>query len=613
MKNKRLLVTILSILFFLSLANQVLAICGGPLVPCGRPGKPACSLCHIFELLNNILKFFLTCLVPIVAGLILVIGGMMFMFAYFSEPEMLAGEKKGGPVLLSQAKKTITAVVIGVVIIFSSWVFLNAFLGAIGIAKWTGLGTWWEIKCAPPVYCEQCSDCSSGEYCKESIHTCSDLPACAECNSGFGYNRQENGEDLWGDCSICHACSGLDTGPEECVPITDNTQDDGCDGTCQACQSGLCGNATAGTNPGGKCWPDPEYRNGGGPNLSFCQSRTKDGKCNDSGSCNDVYGPWVNINEGLPCSGSYGCEGNTFYAPTTCSSGTCSGGSVDIGCCACSKCSSGKYCKKSNHTCTDLRTCAECNSGFGYNRQENNEDKWHECSQGSTASDGCSSEYCSGTYYSCGVQSSGDGGCPICYTCKDDNNIDCEFHSEGFRDSGCSSCKLCNGVGSCIKNSPDSGWGAGSYGCTAYNQRCFEGECKKCSSRTGGGYLYSANCPADEPKCGGEGGMGCWYKGGLVNPPWDNRGELCKDVCATHGGCVDANWDDNDKCKVCRKFFGDSARCTPDSAVVCGSWAPFWANIWGDMNHCYGRKSSIDQSCKSSPGSYSWRICVCNY
>jgi len=112
----------------------VLAICTGSLVPCGGEGNP-CQFCHIFVLINNIITLILTCLAPIVAGLMLVIGGL-YLLAAGPSPENV-----------SKAKSIITSAVIGLVIIFVAWVFLNTFLAAIGVADWTGLTTWWEIKC----------------------------------------------------------------------------------------------------------------------------------------------------------------------------------------------------------------------------------------------------------------------------------------------------------------------------------------------------------------------------------------------------------------------------------------------------------------------------------
>jgi len=134
-KIKKFLPTVILVFFFLSLAGQTFAICEGSLVPCGGTGQPTCQFCHIFVLINNIISFILTCLAPIVAGLMLVIGGL-YLLAAGPSPEKV-----------SQAKSIITAAVIGIVIIFVAWVFLNTFLDAIGVAEWTGLKTWWEIKC----------------------------------------------------------------------------------------------------------------------------------------------------------------------------------------------------------------------------------------------------------------------------------------------------------------------------------------------------------------------------------------------------------------------------------------------------------------------------------
>ncbi len=127
------------------------AICEGPIVPCGGTDQPACQFCHIFVLVNNIINFVLTCLTPIAAALMLVVGGLMLMLSYLSEVEILPGGTKGGPKLLSQARGIITATVVGLVIIFIAWVFLNTLLTYIGVTEWTGLhgesGNWWQINC----------------------------------------------------------------------------------------------------------------------------------------------------------------------------------------------------------------------------------------------------------------------------------------------------------------------------------------------------------------------------------------------------------------------------------------------------------------------------------
>ena len=94
-----------------------------------------CTFCHIFELANNIIVYLMTCLTPIISGVMLIIGGFYFMIAGVDPGKM------------EQGKKIITAAIVGLIVIFVSWVLLNTFLTSIGIAEWTGLGSWWEFKC----------------------------------------------------------------------------------------------------------------------------------------------------------------------------------------------------------------------------------------------------------------------------------------------------------------------------------------------------------------------------------------------------------------------------------------------------------------------------------
>jgi len=68
--------------------------------------------------------------------------------------------------------------------------------------------------------------------------------------------------------------------------------------------------------------------------------------------------------------------------------------------------------------------CYRCLGGF-CTHQTNSQDLFSECNQGSTASDGCKSNYCSGSGYSCGVQTTGKGGCPACGYCG--GVISCEY------------------------------------------------------------------------------------------------------------------------------------------------------------------------------------------
>ena len=135
------------------------------LVPCGKSeaglGESQavtmpCTLCHIFVMLKGIIDFFLlppTGIVFIIGILMIVIAGSMFIYGTMISP--------GDPKLVSNAQKIITSTIIGLIIVFGSWVFVNAFFLAIGVQTWTGLqGDWFTIQCdielpegayAPPV------------------------------------------------------------------------------------------------------------------------------------------------------------------------------------------------------------------------------------------------------------------------------------------------------------------------------------------------------------------------------------------------------------------------------------------------------------------------------
>ena len=118
------------------------------LVPCGGQGQSACQFCHIFLLIANIINFILIYLAPIVGGLMLIIGGLYLLTA------------GANPSTLGKAKSVITAAIIGIVIIFIAWIFLNTLLTYMGIEEWTGfmdnpntlqVEGWWEFTDKCPV------------------------------------------------------------------------------------------------------------------------------------------------------------------------------------------------------------------------------------------------------------------------------------------------------------------------------------------------------------------------------------------------------------------------------------------------------------------------------
>ena len=135
--------------FFLFLVPTIIQ--GNGIVPCGGQGQP-CQLCHLFVMIKNITDFVLFKLVPPLAILMMVIGGVMFIFA--SSGGSLPADKGGGPALLNQAKKLITSVVMGLVIIYAAWLLISTFLTIIGLSD-VGIGLvgpekWFKINC--PIY-----------------------------------------------------------------------------------------------------------------------------------------------------------------------------------------------------------------------------------------------------------------------------------------------------------------------------------------------------------------------------------------------------------------------------------------------------------------------------
>lgn len=173
--KKTLLITLFGLLF-LSLAFNLIRAAdqswcsglsveerSGGLVPCGRscddPTTPEdesepCTLCHFFLMIKKIIDFLLLYIVPPIAILMIAIGGFMYIVAYMSSPETLAGGQKGGPALLSQAKRLFSAVVVGLIIIYGAFLIIGTFFQFIGLADWTEniYQNWWregffEIRC----------------------------------------------------------------------------------------------------------------------------------------------------------------------------------------------------------------------------------------------------------------------------------------------------------------------------------------------------------------------------------------------------------------------------------------------------------------------------------
>src|SRR3989344_3992352 len=137
---------LLFLLAILFVASIPLSATAQSLVPCGGPGQPACGLCTLFELVHNIITFLLVPsafnsgipLVLVLAGLLFAVGGFFMLTA--------AGNMNN----LARGRVVIFSTVVGLLIVYGSWIVINLVLATFGAATFTGTSTWWQIECRLP-------------------------------------------------------------------------------------------------------------------------------------------------------------------------------------------------------------------------------------------------------------------------------------------------------------------------------------------------------------------------------------------------------------------------------------------------------------------------------
>ncbi|MEK7579788.1 MAG: pilin [Patescibacteria group bacterium] len=150
---------LISFLFFLFSPLIVSAVDYLPLVPCGRkdldnPNTPeiegACTRCDTFRLAKNIIDFVLQGLIPPIAAVLFIYGGLVIL---------LAGAR---PSWISHGKDVFWNTFIGIVIILASWMIVNTFIQSFGPDKVKG--SWFKFTCKdkviapglpPPPICSQ--------------------------------------------------------------------------------------------------------------------------------------------------------------------------------------------------------------------------------------------------------------------------------------------------------------------------------------------------------------------------------------------------------------------------------------------------------------------------
>ncbi len=101
------------------------------IVPCSGPD---CKLCHIFVLFGNLINFALFTIVPPLAVLALVAGGLMFYFSV------------GDPSRTTTAKNLIKSTITGILVVYFAGLIVGLIFVATGAADWE---RWWwgNISC----------------------------------------------------------------------------------------------------------------------------------------------------------------------------------------------------------------------------------------------------------------------------------------------------------------------------------------------------------------------------------------------------------------------------------------------------------------------------------
>jgi len=98
------------------------------IVPCGNPGGSACGISDFFTMLGNIYHFIVFDIATPLAVIALTVGGIMMMIS------------AGSPDLMGKGKKILYAAIIGLALVWGSWLIIDFILKAIGFTgNWSSM------------------------------------------------------------------------------------------------------------------------------------------------------------------------------------------------------------------------------------------------------------------------------------------------------------------------------------------------------------------------------------------------------------------------------------------------------------------------------------------
>lgn len=131
----------------------VVAAAGDPLVPCGGPGQHACTICDFFEMTRRVSNYIIFWIIPVLTAFFLLIGGGYLIWS------------KGDPAALVSSKNVIKVTIIGFIVIFIGWIFVNTMFMVLGIAEWDGFKlneSWWKVSAKCSHHEEVSEECGDG-------------------------------------------------------------------------------------------------------------------------------------------------------------------------------------------------------------------------------------------------------------------------------------------------------------------------------------------------------------------------------------------------------------------------------------------------------------------
>ena len=97
-----------------------------PLVPCGRSDTEPCTICHLWQLISNVINFLIYDIAVPGGVILIVIAGVIFITSTGNEER------------IKLAKKIIYNTVLGLVIVFTAWLIIDTLLKSIAADEFWG-------------------------------------------------------------------------------------------------------------------------------------------------------------------------------------------------------------------------------------------------------------------------------------------------------------------------------------------------------------------------------------------------------------------------------------------------------------------------------------------